>query len=57
MNLDEEVRDEPVEYGSKEQKKRKRRENLENHPPAGMIAKNLFGGPAVFTAKDPFSVK
>jgi hypothetical protein len=48
------VRDEPVEYGNKAQK-RKRRDNLENDPPTtGIIAKNLFGGP-VFTAKDPFS--
>jgi hypothetical protein len=55
MNL-EEVRDEPVEYGNKAQK-RKRRENLENDPPnTGMIAKNLFGGP-VFHSKDPFSEK
>jgi hypothetical protein len=49
------VRDEPVKYGNKAQK-RKRRENLENDPPAGMIAKKLFGGP-VFSAKDPFSEK
>lgn len=48
------MRDEPVEYGNKAQK-RKRRDNLENDPPTtGIIAKNLFGGP-VFTAKDPFS--
>ena len=55
MNLDE-VRDEPVEYGKKAHK-RKRRENLENDPPtAGIIAKNLFGGgAAVLTAKDAFS--
>jgi hypothetical protein len=54
VNLDE-VRDEPVEYGNKAQK-RKRRENLENDPPTGMIAKKLFGGPS-FSAKDPFSEK
>ena len=54
VNLDE-VRDEPVEYGNKAQK-RKRRENIENDPPTGMIAKKLFG-PPVFSVKDPFSEK
>ena len=55
MNF-EEVRDEPVNYGVKPQKRKRQAPNDENNPPNSKLAKNLFGGP-VFTAKDPFTEK